>query len=463
MTPRGAVLVVDDDAAVGEILVSLLEQDGFEAEWVASGELALARIERREFELVVSDLRMPGMDGLRLVEELGKRHPDLPVVMLTAHGTIPLAVEAMKAGAAEFVLKPFDRQEILYVVRKLIEALRRRASEEPPARRSSHDMLGASPALAAVRQTIGRAAASRATVLIRGESGTGKELVARAVHAESPRRAAPLIKLTCAALPEGLLESELFGYEKGAFTGAAAQKPGRVELAQGGTLFLDEVGDISLALQVKLLRLLQDRQFERVGGTQTIDADVRFVAATHRDLEVMLADGRFREDLFWRLNVIPIVLPSLRERGAADIRVLAHHFCAEIGQENGRPDAQLEPAALELLCAEPWPGNVRQLQNFIERLVVLSDGPIIAAEQVRRELGPAVATAPPASPAADDPAATGPERGSSSLQAARGAAERDALLEALRRAGENRTKAARLLGISRRSLQYKLKQHGVGE
>jgi two-component system, NtrC family, response regulator AtoC len=463
MTPRGTVLVVDDDAAVGEIVGSLLEQEGFEAEWAASGEVALSRVERRHFDLVVSDLRMPGIDGLRLLEALSQSHPDLPVVMLTAHGTIPLAVEAMRAGAAEFVLKPFDRQELLYVVCKLVEAARLRAAAGPPARPAANAMLGASPALDEVRRTIARAAASRATVLIRGESGTGKELVARAVHEQSPRRAAPLIKLTCAALPEGLLESELFGYEKGAFTGAAAQKPGRVELAQGGTLFLDEVGDISPGLQVKLLRLLQDRQFERVGGTRTIYADVRFVAATHRDLELMMGDGRFREDLFWRLNVIPIVLPALRTRGHVDIRLLAGSFCAEIGRENGRVDAHIEPDALELLCAEPWPGNIRQLQNFVERLVILSDGPAITAEQVRRELGnPAMITSS-ASAGSADAAGSGPQDRSQSLQAARTAAEREALLEALRRAGENRTKAARLLNISRRSLHYKLKQHGLGE
>jgi two-component system response regulator AtoC len=407
--------------------------------------------------------------------------------MLTAHGSVPLAVTAMKQGAADFVLKPFDREELLFAVKKALAQARHPAASEPPPP-PGRTFVGASPAMRECEAIIARAAAGRATVLLRGESGTGKELAARALHQQSDRRDGPFVKIHCAALPDNLLESELFGYEKGAFTGAIQRKPGRVDLAEGGTLFLDEIGDVTPAVQVKLLRLLQDREFERLGGVQTMRADVRFVAATHRDLEAMVARGDFREDLFYRLNVIPIWMPPLRDR-PGDIEPLAERFCAELGAPSGRAGSTLEAEALALLAAQPWPGNVRQLQNFVERLIVLSEGPVISADDVRRELGrkpPALA----ASSTKADPGASSPnvggrapqhppsENSATSLRSAslagappeqvdaaagrldarRKQAERDALEDALRRAGGNRSLAARLLGVSRRTLYNKLEE-----
>jgi two-component system response regulator AtoC len=302
-----------------------------------------------------------------------------------------------------------------------------------------------------------RAARGTATVLIRGESGTGKELVARALHEGSPRRAGPFVKLHCAALPDSLLESELFGYEKGAFTGASTRKPGRIELADGGTLFLDEIGEIPLGMQVKLLRVIQEREFERLGGHDTIHVDVRFLAATHRDLEALVARGQFREDLFYRLNVVPLRLPPLRDR-AGDVALLARHFCAAHARANHRPDLALADDVVRLLAAQPWPGNVRQLENFIERLVVLTEGPSISTDDVLRELAAELPRA-----ATDGAADAGPPGAASdlTLDERQRRSERAGLEAALARAGNNRTLAARLLGVSRRTLYTKLEEHGL--
>jgi two-component system response regulator AtoC len=326
-------------------------------------------------------------------------------------------------------------------------------------------MLGESKTMQQVRELIGRAAPGNATVLVRGESGTGKELVARAVHDQSPRRAKPFVKVHCAALPDNLLESELFGYERGAFTGAEARKPGRVELAQGGTLFLDEIGDITPAMQVKLLRLLQDRQYERLGGVESLKADVRFIAATHRDLEGMSERNEFRQDLFFRLNVVPIWLPPLRAR-RDDIELLARAFCAASAEANGKPGTELDAGALAALRAQRWPGNVRQLQNLVERLVVLTSGPIIGAAEVTAALsGPVRFVTQTAAPGAGEeaqgggvPAACGEVR---SLDEEVREAERRALRKALEQAGGNRTEAARILGVSRRTLYTKLQELGI--
>jgi two-component system response regulator AtoC len=328
-------------------------------------------------------------------------------------------------------------------------------------------MLGESKAMQQVRELIARAAPGNATVLVRGESGTGKELAARAIHEQSPRRAKPFVKVHCAALPDNLLESELFGYERGAFTGADARKPGRVELARGGTLFLDEIGDITPATQVKLLRLLQDRQYERLGGTETLDADVRFVAATHRDLEGMSERGEFRQDLFYRLNVVPIWMPPLRAR-RDDIEQLARSFCEASAQANAKPGIALDAGALAALRAQRWPGNVRQLQNLVERLVVLAPGETIGEADVKGALSAAVRfvtqTATPGSgegaPGGEPTPATGGDGGR--LDDAVRDAERKALLKALEQAGGNRTEAARILGVSRRTLYTKLEELGIG-
>ena len=375
-------------------------------------------------------------------------------------------------GAADFVQKPFDREEILYSLRKaLAGAATARAA--PPSPQESPALVGSSREMADCLALLARAAKSGATVLLRGESGTGKDLAAREIHKQSVRKSGPFVKVHCGALPDNLLESELFGYEKGAFTGASQRKPGRVELAQGGTLFLDEIGDITPAMQVKLLRVLQEREYERLGGTATLKADVRFIAATHKDLEAMVAKGDFREDLFYRLNVVPVWMPSLRSR-RGDIPELSRHLADTIAQTHGHAVA-LDDGAIAALSAESWPGNVRQLQNFIERLVVLADGPKVTAADVARELGrrplsdgqpaqapaaPAILAAPP--PVVDDGSSSRSAGGSGpTLDDRRRVAEKEAILTALQQAGNNRTLAARLLGISRRTLYTKLEEHGI--
>lgn len=457
MTEPSAVLVVDDDEAVGRVLAALLTQDGHRATWVSSGEAALAILEKRAFDLVISDVRMPGLSGLELLKVLRAKSPELPVILLTAHGTVPMAVDAMREGAADFMLKPFDREEVLFVVKKTLSGSEQERSQPPqrvPSKVESADgMVGSSASLAEARGLIRQAAPSMATVLVLGETGTGKELAARALHALSPRKAGPFVRLNCGALPENLFESELFGYEKGAFTGAINRKPGRVELAEGGTLFLDEVGELSAASQVKLLRLLQEKEFERLGGTQTLKADVRVVAATHRALPEMVKAGSFREDLYYRLNVVPISLPPLRAR-PDDFEPLARHFMALLGAQNGRPKATLTPAAMALLAAQKWPGNVRQLQNFVERLLVLAPpGDFIDEATVQKELARSSTVSETTSPAA----------ASESLPERRKDAERQAVEEALDKAGGNRSVAARILGVSRRTLYNKLEALGLAE
>jgi len=446
------VLIVDDDRAILKVLASQLAQDGIRTFEAESGEQALALLDSQPVDVVLTDLRMPGMDGMTLLTRIARSWPEVPVIVLTAYGSIQLAVETMKAGAADFIIKPFDRDEVLFVVRKVFTSVGRNQYSAAP--ESQRSLLGDSSAMAEVRDTIRRAAAGVATVLIRGETGTGKELVATAVHQQSRRAAQPFVKLNCAALPDSLLESELFGHEKGAFTGATSRKPGRVELAHGGTLFLDEIGDVPLPTQVKLLRILQEREFERVGGTETVKVDVRFIAATHRDLETMIKAGGFREDLFYRLNVLPIEVPALRAR-PGDITVLAQHFAHFAAKANGRADCTLDAPASALLAAQPWPGNVRQLENFVERLIVLYDGPLVLRDHVERELAREAARERPARASATDP------RSRSPLDAQRRDAEREAVAEALAHANNNRSLAARILGISRRTLYNKLEELGL--
>jgi two-component system response regulator AtoC len=470
---RATVLVVDDDAHVRGVVEALLRQDGFATEAGSSGEEAVQILGRRPVDVIISDIRMPGIDGLGLLQAVQSRFPEIPVILMTAHGTIPVAVEAMRKGAADFLLKPFDRDELLYSVRKAFAGAGRSRAEPPPGPRES-ELLGESPAMRAIKADLGRVADTTATVLLRGESGTGKELAARMLHQRSRRRERPFVKVLCAALPDTLLESELFGYEKGAFTGAANRKPGRVELAEGGTLFLDEIGDIDAAAQVKLLRLLAERTYERLGGTQTLTADVRIVTATHRPLEEMVRAGKFRADLFYRLNVVPIRMPGLRERGD-DVARLLHHFCAALGAAHGRPFA-LHPEAEALLLAQEWPGNVRELQSFVERLLLLSQGPGIERADVERELARQRQYQAPLSATGSVDAlertdrtpgdgllpASRPEQPAPGLGARLGEAGRAAVLDALGRAKGNRSLAARLLGVSRRTLYNKLSEYGVG-
>ncbi|MGV3623586.1 MAG: sigma-54-dependent transcriptional regulator [Archangium sp.] len=455
MSDANAILVVDDDEAVGRVLAALLTQDGHKATWVNSAEAALATLEKRAFDLVLSDVRMPGLSGLELLKLVRAKSPELPVIILTAHGTVPMAVEAMRDGAADFMLKPFNREEVLFTVKKVLTGSSEERAAPPRQARAKEEtadgMVGRSTALDEARGLIRQAAPSNATVLVLGETGTGKELAARALHALSPRAKGPFVRLNCGALPESLFESELFGYEKGAFTGAVARKPGRVELAEGGTLFLDEVGELSAASQVKLLRLLQEKEFERLGGTQTLKADVRVIAATHRNLQERVQTGEFREDLYYRLNVVPISLPPLRAR-REDIPELARHFVTSLGAQNGRPKVVLAEDAVQLVSAQAWPGNVRQLQNFIERLLVLAPpGDVIEKATVEKELARAGADAKPVEAVGD------------SLGDRRRDAEKQAVEEALQKAKGNRSVAARLLGVSRRTLYNKLDALGLAQ
>ncbi len=439
------VLVVDDDPAVGKVLAALLGQAGIACRHVVDAPGAMEALRARPVDVVLTDLRMPGPSGIDLLEAIVERWPEIPVILLTAHGSVGVAVDAMKKGAADFLLKPFDREEILFTVRKHLQAARHH-DRPPRAEVRMGAVSSSSPRMREVDDMVRRAAMGNVTVLIRGESGTGKELAARAIHDMGPRRNAPFVKIHCAALPDTLIESELFGYEKGAFTGAASRKPGRVELADGGTLFLDEIGDITPVIQVKLLRLLQDREFERLGSTQTLKATARFVAATHQPLEELIKKKQFREDLFYRLNVLPIWIPSLRER-PDDIEALAVEFSRKFGVANARGELHITPQAVALLRAQTWPGNVRQLQNFVERLVVLSDGDQLSAADVERELG--------------RQEALGGTVASGTLEASRREAEKEALLAALEKSKNNRSMAARLLGISRRTLYHKLDDHGM--
>jgi two-component system response regulator AtoC len=405
--------------------------------------------------------------------------------MLAADASVSEAVSALKAGASDFIQKPLVREELLFILDKTFTSVNRRAEQPPPPPSTERaGIVGESPAMRQVYATLERAAKGHATILVRGESGTGKELVARAIHAESPRATEPFVKIDCASLPEHLLESELFGYEKGAFTGAVARKPGRAELADKGTLFLDEIGELTLPLQAKLLRLLQDHEFERLGGIKTVKVDVRVVAATHRDLESMIERHQFRLDLFYRLNVVPLWLPPLRAR-REDIEPLARHFCAACAAANGKQGVTLAADAVRALRGQNWPGNVRQLQNFIERLVILSPGPVIREEDVRTEISRQVRfTTQPGTSVGLRPKAAPPSSGPNGVPVAPHlapvpappletaasvlpldlevrTAEKRALERALRVAKDNRSLAARLLGVSRSTLYAKLEEHGL--
>jgi two-component system, NtrC family, response regulator AtoC len=451
------VLVVDDDPAVGKVLGGLLAQDGIASVHVLNGADALAELARAYFDLVVTDLRMEGMDGMDLLRRVHTTYPEIPVIMITAHGTVPVAVEAMKAGAADFVLKPFERQDFLDTVRNWLAAALGQAEKASEPTTGVDKLVGAGPKMQEAKALLRKAAAGTATVLLRGESGVGKDVAAHMLHNESSRRGGPFITVQCAALPEGLLENELFGSKKGAYTNAV-DRPGRVELAAGGTLFLDEIGDLTLTMQVKLLKLLQDKTFERLGDSRAQRADVRFVAATHRDLEARVRSGDFREDLFYRLNVIQIWIPSLRERPEA-IEPLAIEFCTTFGKEANRPGLRLAPDALTLLRDRSWPGNVRQLRNFIERLTILADGQLITAADLEHELQ----RQPPVGPrgVASSSAPGGDEPAFPALDSQRSEAERGHIVSAMERAHGNRTVAAKLLGISRRTIYNKLHLYGM--
>jgi two-component system response regulator AtoC len=463
---RKQVLIVDDEPNLRKILSAQLSRDGYDVLTAEDGEQGLTQLREHHIDLVITDLKMPRVDGMTLLKRALEEEPELPVVMITAHGTIDTAVEALKRGAFDFVTKPFDKDEVRQIVAK---ALKTRelggadATSTPASRGARFGIIGSSPGIAELYSILERVADTPTTVLITGESGTGKELVARALHEHSSRKDKPFIKVNCAAIPKELIESELFGYERGAFTGAVASKPGRFELANGGTLFLDEIGEIPIEMQVKLLRALQESEFERVGGIKTIRVDVRLVAATNRDLKRLISSGTFREDLFYRLNVVPIRLPALRER-TTDIALLVEHFLVKFNERLRKKVESVHREALDLLVAYPWPGNIRELENVIERAVLFCDTHELSASDLPPDVRgiPALVNVP--LPDADLQAALASEGGlKEHVKVAMSRLERELVSRALQQTGGNVTHAARLLKISRKGLQLKMKELGLRE
>ncbi len=443
------ILVVDDEPAQLELVGGFLAKRGFEVVQAGNGSEALARFSREPFDLVLTDQKMPGLSGFELIEKVKAQNPEAPVIVMTAYGTIETAVAAIKGGAADYLTKPLNLDELLHRLHQVRERQRllaenrelRQALQE---RHRVEGIIGESGRMQEVLSLVRRVAPSEATVLIRGESGTGKELIARAIHYASPRASGPLIAVNCAALPEGLLESELFGHEKGAFTGAVAARKGRFEMADGGSLFLDEIGDLPLHLQVKLLRVLQEREIERVGSSRPISVNARLLAATHRDLEALVKAGSFRDDLYYRVNVVTVSLPPLRER-RDDIPLLIDHFVSKFSASNAKAIQGLSREARDLLLRYDYPGNVRELENIIERAVVLTRDPVIG----RADL-PLSVQEPGAEPSGDG-----------GLTAAVEGLERRMIREAMARSGGVQTRAAEALGISERVLRYKLRKYGL--
>jgi two-component system response regulator AtoC len=461
---RKQVLIVDDEPNLRKILSAQLSRDGYDVLTAEDGEQGLHLLREHHIDLVITDLKMPKVDGMTLLKRALEEEPELPVVLITAHGTIDTAVEALKRGAFDFVTKPFDKDEVRQIVAKALKTRELRGADATPAPSGARfGIIGASQGTTELYAVLERVADTPTTVLITGESGTGKELVARALHEHSSRKDKPFIKVNCAAIPKELIESELFGYERGAFTGAVASKPGRFELANGGTLFLDEIGEIPVEMQVKLLRVLQESEFERVGGIKTIRVDVRLVAATNRDLKKLIANGSFREDLFYRLNVVPIRLPPLRER-AGDIPLLVEHFLTKFNERLRKKVEGVEPDATEVLVQYPWPGNIRELENVIERAVLFCDTTRLHAADLPPDVRgiPAIANVP--LPEADLQAALAGEGGlKEHVKVAMSRLERELVSRALQQTGGNVTHAARLLKISRKGLQLKMKELGLRE
>jgi len=443
------ILVVDDEEKLRRVIELQLATAGFEVEKAGSAEEALKMVERAD--LVLTDLKLPGMDGLELLAAIRRQNMRSPVIVMTAFGSVEVAVEAMKSGAVDFLLKPFSLDHLIAVVHKALEvrALRdenRQLKEELGRRYQFDNIVGRSPAMREIFATVERVAPSRATVLLAGESGVGKDLIARAIHFHSPRRDRPFVKINCTAIPENLMESELFGYEKGAFTGANTTKPGKFEQADTGTVFLDEIGDVPPSIQVKLLRILQEREFERLGSNKTRHIDVRVIAATNQDLRAALEQGTFREDLYYRLNVVPIDIIPLRER-MQDIPFLAEHFLNKYALETGKKVDAITPAAMAKLSAYHWPGNVRELENAIERSVVMCTGDQLDAADIKLDNAPRPRSA----------------TGEFSLPPGMTLDnyEQEIIREALRRADGNKSQAARSLGLTRNALRYRLAQMGL--
>jgi two-component system NtrC family response regulator len=448
------LLIVEDEGSQREMLEGFLLNQGFSVSSVGSGKRALEAIRRETFELVFLDYKMPHMNGLETLQEMRKINPELNVIMMTAYGTIEMAVQAMKTGAADYLTKPVDLDEILLLIEKVSEKIllrreNRELKERLRERYQFDQIIHASGKMEEVLNLTGRVAKSEATVLIRGESGTGKELIANAIHYASARAHGPFIKVNCTALPENLLESELFGHERGAFTGAVQRRIGRFEQAHRGSIFLDEIGDLSPPLQMKLLRVLQEREFERLGSNQTIKVDVRVVAATSRDLEHSLRMQTFREDLYYRLNVVAIFLPPLRER-REDISPLVDHFLRKYSEKNRRALPRVSKEARDLLLRYGYPGNVRELENIIERSLVVSRGDTIMTQDLPFQVREDVKEARLHHGVEEKP-----------LNARLSEIERDLIVKALEECGGVQTKAAETLGLSERVLRYKIRKYGL--
>ncbi|HUX37167.1 MAG TPA: sigma-54 dependent transcriptional regulator [Rectinemataceae bacterium] len=446
---RSTILVADDEKNIREGLAEALGVEGYRVVTAADGDEAMGLVEGGGVDLVITDLRMPKLSGRDLLRKISSRYPGLPVIVLTGHGTIEDAVQAIRTGAFDFLTKPVNLDHLSLLAKRALEARElarknRELEDEIEAQRRSSSILGSSGGMRKVMDLVRRVAPTRASVLITGESGVGKELVADALHNLSPRRDGPLVKVHCAALAESLLESELFGHEKGSFTGANARKRGRFELADGGTLFLDEIGEINQTVQIKILRVLQERKFERVGGEETVDVDVRIVAATNRDLAKEVAEGRFREDLYYRLNVVNIAVPPLRER-RDDIPLLAIAFLREFAEENRKHVEGFDARARQALYAHPWPGNVRELRNCVESAVVMARGATIGLDDLPPSLRGGGGERDVLVPA-----------GSSLAQA-----EAILIRETLLAQGGNKSKTAEILGIGRKTLYQKLEEYGV--
>ncbi|MGE3153942.1 MAG: sigma-54-dependent transcriptional regulator [Nitrospiraceae bacterium] len=450
------ILVVDDEPSLRDVLGIMLKKAGYTTTLAADGEEAVSQLNKEIYDLVITDLKMPGVGGMEVLKAVKSASPDTVVLVITAFGSPDTAVEAMKLGAYDYLTKPFQVDEVQLIIRNALEK-RRLSAENMLLKRAmaSHsslsNIIGQSDAMQQVFDVICKVADTRSNVLICGESGTGKELVARAIHYNSARSQMPFVAVNCSAMPETLLESELFGHMKGSFTGAMANKAGLFEIANGGTIFLDEIGDMTMATQVKLLRVIQEREFRRVGGTQDVKVDVRIVAATNRDLERAVAEGIFREDLYYRLDVIPIRLPPLRMR-TGDIPLLVQHFLERFSKESGKPSLAVTPDAVEALVSHEFRGNVRELENLIERAVAFSTGGPITADDVRAWLH---------KPAATQAYPTDLPPEGLDLEGLICKIEKDLLMKALERSGWVKKKAARLLQLNTRSFRYRLEKYAI--
>ena len=449
------ILVIDDERSMRKFLSILLTREGYLVRVAEGGEKALTLLRKENFDLAITDIIMPGLDGLQLLKEMTQLDPSLPVIMITAYATTTTALEAMKIGASDYVTKPFKIEELKAIIARalekktLVEAPSSFEATYPACSFPDFEIVGRSENILEVCKLLGKVAEKDVSVLIRGESGTGKELIARQLHYNSLRRKNPFVPVNCAAIPRELLESELFGHEKGAFTGALTTKIGKFQLAHGGTIFLDEIGDLDLTLQGKILRVLQEKEIVRVGGTQTIKVDVRVIAATNQDLEQAIKEKRFREDLFYRLNVVPIFLPPLRER-KEDIPLLVQHFLKKY-HDSARKVIGISPAALQLLQDYNWPGNIRELENVLERALALETSSVISPENLPEEV-----RAGPKERVISDISAPGLD-----ITTIMDNLEKDLLLKALEKTHGVKTEAARLLNLSFRSLRYRLKKHKI--